>query len=266
MHASEAAYYPHAEEHAKGILQAVSNESGTEIIMESTANGIGNYFYDMWMSASSGQSDFQAIFIPWYWQPEYTSELREGEVTSLTEEEHALFDEYCDDGLTKEHLYWRRRKLLEFSNDHDTAIELFNTEYPMSALDAFRNPVVNRFIKAALVLKARKHKLTSESPLVIGVDPALGDNDRTAVIRRKGRCAYGLETHHNMNTMEIAGHIRRIIDKEKPSKVCVDCIGIGAGIVDRLLEMGYTCVEGVNVARSANDKDKFRNLKSRTVA
>ena len=68
MHASEVGYYPHAEDHAKGILQAVPNEKGSEIIMESTANGIGNYFYNMWMAASSGQSDFQAIFVPWYWQ------------------------------------------------------------------------------------------------------------------------------------------------------------------------------------------------------
>ena len=83
MHASEAAYYPHAEEHAKGILQAVSNEAGTEIIIESTANGIGNYFYNLWMGAISGQSDFQAIFIPWYWQTEYTAHPRENDTVVL---------------------------------------------------------------------------------------------------------------------------------------------------------------------------------------
>jgi len=262
MHASEAAYYPHAEEHAKGILQAVSNENGTEIIMESTANGIGNYFYNMWMAATSGQSDFQAIFIPWYWQPEYTSGLREGETTSLTDEESALMDEHKNDGLTIEHLYWRRRKLLEFSNDYETSKELFNVEYPMTALDAFRNPVADRFIKAALVTRARKGRVDSSSPLVIGVDPAITDHDATAVIRRKGRLVYKLETHYNHNTMELVGLIRRIIDKERPSKVYIDCIGVGAGIVDRLLEVGYDCVEGVNVARSANDKDKFKNLRA----
>jgi hypothetical protein len=262
MHASEAAYYPHAEEHAKGILQAVSNEDGTEIIMESTANGIGNYFYNMWMAAISGQSDFQAIFVPWYWQPEYKANPKEGETVTLTDEEEALFNEHKDDGLTKEHLYWRRRKLLEFSNDFETGLELFNVEYPMTALDAFRNPVADRFIKAGLVNKARKHRVESSSPLVIGVDPAISDHDRTAIIRRKGRLAYNCETHFNLNTMEIAGLLRRIIDKERPSKVCIDCIGVGAGIVDRLLEMGYDVVEGVNVARSANDKDKFKNLRA----
>lgn len=262
MHASEAAYYPHAEEHAKGILQAVSNEPGTEIIIESTANGIGNYFYNIWMAAMSGQSDFQAVFIPWYWQPEYTCSPRENETVTLTDEEDALFMEHHKNGLTQEHLYWRRRKFLEFSNDFETARELFNVEYPMTALDAFRNPVANRFINANLVSKARKHTVDSYSPLVIGVDPAITDNDRTAIIRRKGRLAYNLETHYNLNTMELVGTIRRIIDKERPSKVCIDCIGVGAGVVDRLLELGYECVEGVNVARNANDRDKFRNLRA----
>lgn len=260
MHASEAAYYPHAEDHAKGILQAVSNEDGTEIIMESTANGIGNYFYNMWMAAVSGQSDFQAIFIPWYWQPEYVS--RDDEQFNLTDEEQELMLDHGEDGLTKEHLLWRRKKLLEFSNDFETGRELFNVEYPLTALDAFRNPVADRFIKANLVARARKQSVDSQSQLVIGLDPAISDHDRTAIIRRRGRCAYNLETHFNLNTMEIVGLIRRVIDKEHPSKVCIDCIGIGAGIVDRLLELGYHQVEGVNVARSANDKDKFKNLRA----
>jgi hypothetical protein len=132
----------------------------------------------------------------------------------------------------------------------------------MTALDAFRNPVADRFIKSPIVNRARKQKVESLSPLVIGVDPAISDHDRTAIIRRKGRLAYNLEKHYNLNTMELVGLIRRIIDKDRPLKVCIDCIGIGAGIVDRLLELGYDMVEGVNVARSANDKDKFRNLRA----
>lgn len=262
FHGSEVAYWPNAEEHAKGILQAVANEPGTEIILESTANGIGNYFYNMWQAAISGQSDFQAIFIPWYWQPEYRAFAGANETICLSDEEQEFIEQHGKDGLTAEHLLWRRKKLLEFSNDHETAKELFNVEYPMTALDAFRNPVADRFIKAPLVMRARKNRVESRSPLVIGVDPAISDHDRTGIIRRRGRRAYGLETHYNLNTMEIASLIRRIIDKEHPDKVCIDCIGVGAGVVDRLKELGYDMVEGVNVARNANERDKFRNLRA----
>lgn len=261
MHASEVAYYPHAEDHAKGILQTVSNEPGTEIIMESTANGF-NYFYNMWQSAVSGESDFIPVFLPWYWQLEYTAKAKIHEELNLTDEEQDLFEQHSENGLIKEHLYWRRKKLFEFSNDFETARELFNVEYPFTALDAFRNPVADRFIKAHLIIKARKNRVDSDSPLVIGVDPAISDHDRTAIIRRKGRLAYNLETYFNHKPMELVGLIRRIIDREQPMKVMIDSIGIGSGIVDRLLELGYTQVEGVCVSRSANDKDKFKNQRA----
>lgn len=261
-HNSEVGYYPHADEHAKGILQAVSNEPGTEIIMESTANGLGNYFYNMWQSAVNGDSDFQAIFLPWYWQMEYTAQKRESD-GELTDEEQDFLTLHSENGLTLEHLYWRRRKLHEFSNDYLTANEQFKVEYPMTAMDAFRNPVSDRFIKAHLVIQARKNIVDSESPLIIGVDPAISDNDRTAIIRRKGRLAYNLETFFNYKPMEIVGLIRKIIENERPTKVCIDSIGIGSGICDRLLELGYGgVIEPVCVSRTANDKIKFKNQRA----
>lgn len=259
FHGSEVAFWPNAEDHAKGVLQAVSNEAGTEIILESTANGIGNYFHQMWKAAESGQSDYIPIFIPWYWQSEYTSN---DEGFSTTEEEQFLLSMYEPDGLTRRHLSWRRLKIAEFSSEHDIGVESFKQEYPFNAHEAFLNPIANVFINAKHVIKARKAKVESDSKLIIGVDVALGDNDKTAIIRRKGRVAYQLETFRNMNTMEIAGYLKRVIETERPHRVYVDCIGVGAGVVDRLREMGFHFVEGVNVARSANEKDKFRNLRA----
>ena len=259
FHGSEVAYWPHAEEHAKGVMQAVSNESDTEIILESTANGIGNYFHNMWKSATGGQSDFQAIFVPWYWQTEYSLD-RKG--FSPTEEEQRLFDFYQRDGLTMENLAWRRTKILELSHDEDAGSELFCSEYPMCADEAFRNPIDNVFINANHVMRARRADIMSDSALIIGVDPAISDKDKTAIIRRRGRKAYDLETFRNHNTMEIVGRVARIIREENPAKVYIDCIGIGAGIVDRLQERGFHCVEGINVGRTANEKDKFANLRA----
>jgi transcriptional regulator with XRE-family HTH domain len=44
LHGSEVAYWPHAETHAAGVLQAVADEPGTEVILESTAHGVGICF------------------------------------------------------------------------------------------------------------------------------------------------------------------------------------------------------------------------------
>jgi hypothetical protein len=259
FHGSEVAFWPNAEDHAKGVLQAVSNESGTEIILESTANGIGNYFHNMWKAAESGASDYIPIFVPWYWQNEYA-------ITSdgfrPTEEEEFLIQIYGEDGLSNRHLAWRRLKIAELSNDFDAGLESFKQEFPFSATEAFLNPIANVFINAKHVARARKNKIESDSRLIIGVDVALGDNDRTAIVRRKGRVVYNLETFRNMNTMEIAGMVKHVIERENPDRVYIDCIGVGAGVVDRLREHNFHFVEGINVARSANNKDKFRNLRA----
>lgn len=257
-HNSECAYWPNAEEHAAGVMEAVSNEHGTEIILESTANGIGNFFHQTWQAAKTGTSEYQAIFVPWYWQDEYRA-FNEGFVCD--EEEQSLLDFYSHDGLTLNHLAWRRMKL-NSSSDIDAAKERFYAEYPMSAEEAFRNPIDNVFINAKYVMRARKNDIDSESQLIIGVDPAISDKDKTAIIRRRGRKAYALETFRNHNTMEIAGRVAQIIRHEKPSKVYIDCIGIGAGIVDRLQEMGLSMVEGINVGRTANNKERFANLRA----
>lgn len=259
MHGSEVAFWANAEEHARGVLQAVSDDHGTEIILESTANGMGNYFHGMWLQALSGASEFQAIFLPWYWQPEYK---RFDTGFKVDEDEQVLLDAYNHDGLTVEHLAWRRMKIMSLSKDIGAGTELFKSEYPMNAEEAFRNAIDNVFISSQYVLKARMNDVDSDANLIIGVDPAIANSDRTAIIRRKGRLAYNLDAFRNSNTMETVGRIRQIIELERPTRVFIDCIGIGAGIVDRLREMGFSQVVGVNVSRSANLKDKFKNLRA----
>lgn len=259
LHGSEVAFWENAEDHARGILQAVPNEAGTEVILESTANGIGNYFHSTYKTACTSDSEYQAIFLPWYWDDDYTVH---NDGFKPDEEEESLLDIYGDNGLTEAHLSWRRRKIRELSNDYLTGAELFKSEYPMNAEEAFRNPIDNAFIDSRLVIKARMAEIDSDAHVIIGVDPAIGNKDRTAIIRRKGRLVYNPEVFRNHNTMEICGKLRHIIDDEKPVRVYVDCIGIGAGVVDRMREMGYMMVEGVNVARSANEKEKFKNLRA----
>jgi hypothetical protein len=64
LHASEAAFYKHADEHAKGIMQTVPNAPGTYIFIESTANGVGNWFHSQWQQAESGLSEFYSYLHP----------------------------------------------------------------------------------------------------------------------------------------------------------------------------------------------------------
>lgn len=260
LHLSEYGFYKDASRISLGLLQTVAEIADTEIIKESTANGIDNDFYLDWMEAKNGKSRYQAIFVPWYWQDEYCIDEK---LFIPTEEERDWLEKFGDNGLKPGHLNWRRIKLQDFKGDYEQKCRKFRQEYPFTDDEAFLSSITDTFIQVEHVQKARETIVESETALVIGVDPARKGDDRTAIIRRKGRKAFKLETHYNIDTMELAGIVKRIIEKENPRRVCIDCIGIGAGTVDRLHELGYSdIVMGVNVATRAEENEKYKNCRA----
>ena len=76
FHGSEVALWPHAQTHAAGVMQAVPDLPGTEVILESTALGFGNFFHKLWRDAETGVSDYLPIFVPWYWDDGYRASRR----------------------------------------------------------------------------------------------------------------------------------------------------------------------------------------------
>ncbi len=260
LHLSEYGFYKDASRISLGLLQTVAEMDDTEVIKESTANGMDNDFYLDWMEAKNGKTRYQAIFVPWYWQDEYCID---DPTFKPNEEEREWLKKFGENGLKTGHLNWRRIKLQDFKGDDDQKFRKFRQEYPFTDDEAFISSITDTFIRVEHVQKARKATVESEASLVIGVDPARKGDDRTAIIRRRGRKSFKLETHYNIDTMELAGIVKRIIEKERPRRVCIDCIGIGAGTVDRLHELGYQdIVIGVNVANRAEEKDKYKNCRA----
>lgn len=234
LHGSEVAFWSNAEEHAKGILQAVPNTDGTEIILESTANGVGNYYHQVWQKAEAGQSEYIAIFVPWYWQDEYRKPVDVD--FKITSEEDALAKQYY---LTPDQLNWRRFKIAELSVNGTNGEKSFMQEYPCNAIEAFQMTGEDTYIQPELVMACRKANAERYGRLVIGVDPARFGDDRSCIIRRQGRVAFGKESYVKKDTMEITGIVHMIITTEQPFRVFVDVGGLGAGIVDRLKELGH---------------------------
>ena len=260
FHGSEVAYWPNASEHAKGVLQAVPDEPGTEIVLESTANGIGNYYHEQCMLAQAGESEFQLIFTPWFWQPEYRKAIPAD--FEMTAEEREYAESYR---LAAEQIYWRRMKIVELSAAGGDGELAFRQEYPATVAEAFLTTGSDRaLISNDLVMTARHAEVEDVvGPYLVGVDPARFGKDRTAIIRRKGRKAFRLEYHSGLSTMEVAGLVVKIIRQEKPDRVFVDVVGLGAGVVDRLREMGYgEIVRPVNGGESALESDRYANRRA----
>lgn len=237
FHGSEVAFWPNATTHFAGVVQAIPDLPGTEIILESTANGVGGEFHERWQQAERGEGDYQAVFIPWFWQDEYQRPVPDG--FSLDDEEREYQGRY---GLSLEQMVWRRAKIRELKDPL-----LFKQEYPATAAEAFQMSGHDSYIPPELVLRARKAKHEGFGPLVIGYDPAWKGSDRHSMAYRRGRCVSKIESRSKLDTMQGAGWAKQVLDTEKPERMFIDVGGVGAGVYDRLVEMGYgETVKAVN--------------------
>jgi hypothetical protein len=259
LHGSEIGFWANATEHAMGIMQAVPNAPKTEIILESTPNGIGNFFHQEWQKAEASISDYIAIFVPWFWQDEYAIPAPLNFKLTPTEEELKLQYNLSDDQIN-----WRRRKIIELSVNGVDGEKCFKQEYSSNAAEAFILTGEDSFISSDIVMLARNAVVDPYGPLLVGVDPARFGDDRTSIIFRQGRVAYGLQSYVKKDLMEVAGIVHNIITSDSPAKVFIDIGGLGAGVLDRLRELGHgpDRVVGVNAGSAPLDGVKYKNKRA----
>jgi hypothetical protein len=265
FHGSEVAFWMNASEHTKGIMQAVPDAPGTEVIWESTANGVGNFFHQQWKIAEKGLSEFIPIFVPWYWQTEYIKALPKGFKT--TEEEDALA-KYHE--LSDEQIYWRRIKIAELTTDGVDGEKAFKQEYPMNAAEAFQVSGGDGLITSNHCVKARKEKVKGSGAYVVGVDPSRG-GDRFAIVKRHGRLMFGMEAYKGEQCDSLGKNVaicKKILDtvdpitEKVPDMMFVD-YGAGADLVDRLHELGYKKrVKSVHFGSTPLNPEKYTNKRN----
>ena len=98
--------------------------------------------------------------------------------------------------------------------------------------------------------------------IVLGVDVARFGADKTAICVRVGDRVLAIECHWREDTMQSAGRVADAIRRWRPKDVFVDETGVGGGVVDRLKELGYRNVRGVNVGSRARRPDRYANLRA----
>jgi phage terminase large subunit len=230
--------------HAENVLLIVDEASGIhEKVFESAQGSMSGHNAITILAGNPVRGS--GLFYDTHRKPEVMKRWLSIHVSCLdtdlvsTDYPQMIADQYGEDSNV-----YRVRVLGEFpSADDDTVIAL---ELADSALN---RDVAPTFAKP-----------------VWGLDVARFGNDRTALAKRKGNVLMEkVKSWRNLDTMEVAGRVKAEYDatpeKERPVAICVDVIGLGAGVVDRLKELGLP-VRGINVSESPALTDRYRNLRA----
>ena len=207
------------------VAEGTLSTPGAKVLMTSNPTRRNGYFYN----SHHGQRAF--------WQT-----LKVG-----CDESSRVSNKYIDDMSAKygaDSNIYRVRVLGEFPTEDDDAV-----------------------IPLALAESARYRDVEPMENVmpVWGLDVARFGNCKTVLAKRHGNIYLGHKGWHKRDTMEVAGLImfeyENTTSDMRPAAIYVDVIGIGAGVVDRLLELDLPVV-GINVGEVSSGSVKFANLRA----
>ncbi len=264
FHGSEVAFWKQAATHYKGALSAVPTAPGTEIILESTANGIGGTFHDQWVLAEKGESDFMPVFLPWFIDKEYRRDPRIIQGYEPSREELDYGQLY---GLDEWQVCWMHFQNIFLEGRPGIIGSGFRQEFPAISAEAFQAGGEESFIPSEHVTRARNWTAAAQHkriPIVLGVDCARGGRDKTVIMDRQGRKAGG-HINEKFSTKDpnvIVDKIAQYLNRDsRIVRVFVDVTdGFGAAIVSLLHTLGFTeQVQGIHFGASATDDERYMN-------
>jgi len=104
------------------------------------------------------------------------------------------------------------------------------------------------------------------APVIWGVDVARFGDDKSALAKRKANeLVEPIQVWAKLDTMQLTGTIKAEYDRteglNKPAEILVDSIGVGAGVVDRLIELGLPA-RGINVSEVPGMGKGYANLRA----
>lgn len=119
--------------------------------------------------------------------------------------------------------------------------------FRVRALGKFPKAESDTFISIDMVADAIARTQQQHGVVKIGVDVARFGSDKTVVTVRQGMKVIEKFVYQKQELMATVGCIINDTAKYKQKQFCVDVIGVGAGVADRLREQGFDVLD-VNVA------------------
>ena len=99
-------------------------------------------------------------------------------------------------------------------------------------------------------------------PPVLGVDVARYGDDKTVIAVRQGRKVLALRKFRELNTMQVAVEVILVKKEFNAAIIFVDGVGVGAGVVDRLQQLGHDVIEVNAGEKSAYDSEIYYNKRA----
>ena len=111
----------------------------------------------------------------------------------------------------------------------------------------------------------RDIELAPNAKTVWAIDPARFGSDKTAFCKRESNVITEVKSWQGLDLMQTVGRVmaeyEALPPSQQPDEILVDSIGVGAGVVDRLRELGAP-VRGVNVAEAPSMGETYNNLRT----
>lgn len=149
---------------------------------------------------------------------------------------------------------WARQQIEMWGKDSPWVLVNVFGKFPPTQSD--------KLIGADTAMAAAKRSVMEDEfvfePRVMGVDCARYGDDQSCLFLRQGPVAYRPKSFRDLDLMELADQVVQAIIEWKPSKVFVDQTGLGAGVVDRVRQLGYDAL-GIDFGGRALEASRFQN-------
>lgn len=117
-----------------------------------------------------------------------------------------------------------------------------------------------------LVTEAAHRTLVSRDvigmPTVLGVDVARYGDDSTVIFARQGLMLHKPRVYRELNVTEVVDRVILAIADYRPEIVFIDVGNMGAGVIDRLRQLGYDNVYEVAFGSNAMEHNRFENIRA----
>lgn len=100
------------------------------------------------------------------------------------------------------------------------------------------------------------------TPVILGVDIARYGDDRTVIFKRQGLWATEPRIYKQLSVTDVVDRVIYAMQEFKPDMVFIDSGNMGAGVIDRLRQLGYGNISEVAFGSKAGRSERYENLRA----